>query len=416
MSEPDQRKRHRSPNGQASPIKSNNGWKVRPWVTFPDGTRRKVQGSGKTKNEALAAAQRNAEKALAKHAAERAAAESQFTLGAACERLLQHKQSTGTAYKTMVAYQSAYETWIAPHLGHIAIEQVTYQSLADLQSRVLQEKSSEVWRKVRTVIKQTLDVAMREGFVSVNPATQLPSVKQSQPSRQFLTAVQATAVITAARTVGAELRWLLALSTGMRQGECLGLRWENVDLESPQPQLIVKEQLQYQTGVGLVLKTPKTARSIRAIPLDPVLIEAFRAHKDRQLALQVLAGDQWESSGFVFTKRAGGPLRPEQDYKQWKSLLEKAGLDHVKLHSARHTAVSLMLASGVEMFTVSRAVGHTSILTTVDGYGHIDAAAVGAAVGGVATKLSQYALAREGVTPVGGPVTLAAQLQVLAAV
>lgn len=388
MDQTTKRKRQRSANGQTRPFRSGVGWKFRPWVTFPDGTRKQVQGSGRTQRAAIEAAERNARQALAQYEATHRSEDVEYTLADACREFLSRKRTMGTQYKTLVAYESAIDAWIVPNIGPLPLAQVTYQVLVDLQNLVIRDRSIEVWRKVRTVLKQTLDEALREGRISSNPATLLQSPKIAKVTASVLTAQEAADVVRAARGLHCGLRWLLALTTGMRQGECLGLRWSNVDLDGPTPTLTVRDQLQFQTGSGLVLKQLKTDKSVRTIPLGPELVTAFGEHKQRQHALRVLAGDDWSEGDFVFTTREGRPIRAEQDRDQWRTVLKKAGVRMVKLHSARHTAATLMFANNEQIFTISRTLGHSSTSITSDIYGHVNQQGVGEAVNGVAALIS----------------------------
>lgn len=140
-------------------------------------------------------------------------------------------------------------------------------------------------------------------------------------------------------------RWLVGLALGLRQGEALGLWWDDIDL--PNRVLRVRRALQRQRGGGLVFTVPKTARSKRTIPLPAQLVRALEDHKERQDKERAVAGSLWRGSPCVFTTPIGTPIDPRNDYREFKKLLGRAGLPPVRLHDLRHTAASLLVAQGV---------------------------------------------------------------------
>ena len=152
-------------------------------------------------------------------------------------------------------------------------------------------------------------------------------------------------LLSSARETPHYARWLIAATLGLRQGEVLGLRWDDVDLGKSQ--LHVRQALQRRSGGALELVEPKTARSRRTIPLPAHVLHALAEHRDRQSAARDKAGDDWTERGFVFTTRTGGPLAPRNDYRSFQLLLTKAGLRRVRVHDLRHTAASMLLEQGV---------------------------------------------------------------------
>src|SRR5215831_1183431 len=145
----------------------------------------------------------------------------------------------------------------------------------------------------------------------------------------------------------------------LRQGEALGLWWDDVDLKSGL--LRVRRALQRQRGGGLVFTDPKTQRSKRTIPLPGQLITAQAAQKERQEKDRITAGSLWRRSLYVFTTLIGTPVEPRSDNHHFKKLLARAGLPPVRLHDLRHTAASLLLAQGGPARVVMEILGHSQI-------------------------------------------------------
>ncbi|NRQ34840.1 site-specific integrase [Nonomuraea sp. NN258] len=157
---------------------------------------------------------------------------------------------------------------------------------------------------------------------------------------------------------------LIALR-GLRRGEAVGLRWKDVDLEAGTAGVHWQiTQLSWQPIQG----RPKTEASDRTIALDAESVTILRAHRKRQAAEQLAAGQAWADSGFVFTDELGRPLHPQHASDQFYLLAYEAGLPPVRLHDLRHGAASLMLAAGVDLKIVQETLGHVSSTFTRDTY------------------------------------------------
>ena len=155
----------------------------------------------------------------------------------------------------------------------------------------------------------------------------------------------------------------------MRQGELLGLRWEDVDLV--EGKLAVRRSLQRQRAAGLVFITPKTSGSSRSIVMSKHAVLALSFHADRQAYARRMTGEQWQDQGLVFANPTGGPLDPSHQTTTFKRALEKAALPVIRFHDLRHTAATLLLSKGVHPKVVSEMLGHGSITLTLDTYSHL---------------------------------------------
>jgi integrase len=164
--------------------------------------------------------------------------------------------------------------------------------------------------------------------------------------------------------------YVVALSLGLRQGEILGLRWEDVDLE--EELLTVRRSLQRYDN-GYHLDETKTRKSRRTLPIPSSLVKELRTHRVRQLQERLLAGSRWEGDTWrlLFTTEIGGPLNRFVVANRFHRLLEKAELPRWRFHDLRHAAATFMLAMGVGLRTVMEVLGHSRITTTADVYGHV---------------------------------------------
>ena len=197
-------------------------------------------------------------------------------------------------------------------------------------------------------------------------APKLPPAKTDDA----LTLTDARAILRAARGDRLEALVTMALSIGLRKGELLALRWESVDLD--EARLSVVATIDRVTGGGLVIGTPKTARSRRTIPLPVVCVDALRDHRCHQLAERLAAGPLWHDDGFVFATPIGTPLDGRNVTRWFHDLCVRAGVERRRFHALRHSAATLMLAQGVPLEVISRTLGHAGYAITADVYAHVE--------------------------------------------
>jgi integrase len=165
-----------------------------------------------------------------------------------------------------------------------------------------------------------------------------------------------------------EALYALMLSTGLRRGEALGLLWS--DFDESRGVITVRRQLKREGG-HLVTSDTKTVRSRRALNLPTTMMEILKAHRRRQAEEILAQGSGWNDSGFIFTSSIGSPMEPRNLGRDFKKVCVGSGLGDWHPHELRHSAASLMLAEGVKLQVVSEVLGHSSIRTTSDVYGHV---------------------------------------------
>jgi integrase len=160
----------------------------------------------------------------------------------------------------------------------------------------------------------------------------------------------------------------LAVTTGMRQMELLGLKW--TDLDWTKQTIKVERQLVRPEENVAQFAAPKTKYGRRTISMGSRSIEIIRGHYERQNAERIKAGVKWREHGLIFTNAEGGPLDPRNLLRDFKRLLSSSGLPPIRFHDLRHTAASLMLNHNIPVLVVSRMLGHARPSITLDVYGH----------------------------------------------
>jgi integrase len=282
------------------------------------------------------------------------------------------------------------ETVAAPRLRpstleryRLATRQLDPYLLHHRLDRLQPEQVESVYRELGTtlapasvlychrVLSRALKVAVQRGRVARNVCTLVDTPSLPRNEIRPLTTAGARAVLDAASADRHAARWSVALALGRRQGEALGLAWDDLDLEGGT--LTVRRALQRQLGRGLVLVEPKSRAGHRTISLPPQLVDALCAHRAGQAAERLRAGNVWEAHGLVFAQPNGRPVDPRADHRAWKNLLAASGVPDARLHDARHTAATLLLSQGVPARVAMEILGHSQISLTLQTYSHVTA-------------------------------------------
>ena len=210
---------------------------------------------------------------------------------------------------------------------------------------------------------------MRWGLVARNVANLVDAPRVPYRDVRVLSPAETKRLLEAARGESVEGLVVLAVSTGLRLGEALGLQWPDIDLD--RRQLRVNKSLQRVPERGLLLTETKTRRSRRSIVLPIRTPEALRSQRVRQADQRRAAGSQWNEGGFVFTASTGRPLDHSNVQRNFRRIVRKARLPRMRFHDLRHSCASLLLAEGVSPRVVMETLGHSRISVTTDTYTHV---------------------------------------------
>ncbi|HEV3266880.1 MAG TPA: tyrosine-type recombinase/integrase [Acidimicrobiales bacterium] len=273
------------------------------------------------------------------------------------------------APSTFSNYQTVVRMHILPCLGNKKLVELNVGDVDKLLSQKADSGlSASTVRRIRAVLAQCLDQAIRWELVHRNVATLSRSPKMVRREGRTLSPDQARHLLETLRGHHNEALYAQMLSTGLRRGEALGLRWSDFDRDTGV--LRVLRQLKRE-GSRLVTTDTKTSLSRRAVNLPEPMLKALLTHEERQEAERDWLGDSWIDSGYIFTSSVGTPIDPRNLYREFQAICRSAGLGDWHPHELRHSAASLMLAQGVKIQVVSQVLGHSSIRMTADVYGHI---------------------------------------------
>jgi integrase len=214
-----------------------------------------------------------------------------------------------------------------------------------------------------------MEQALRWGLLPRNVSEAVDPPKARREEIRPLSADEARRLLEEACGDRLEALYVLAVQCGLRQGELLGLRWEDVDLESGTLQ--VRRTLT-TTKDGPEFTAPKTAKGRRSIKLTAGAVDALERHHDRQFEETSRLARLWQDYGLVFATTTGTPLNPSNLVsRSFKPLLKRAGLPVIRFHDLRHTCATLLLSRGVHPKLVQELLGHATIAITLDTYSHV---------------------------------------------
>lgn len=271
---------------------------------------------------------------------------------------------------TWTQYEQVNRIHIAPFIGRVKLIDLRAKHIQMLYNQLLEKNVGiQTVRKVHTLLHSALHQAVKIGLVSHNPASFVDPPREPIREVVILNESQVSQMLLNARGHRWEALYHLAIVTGMRESELLGLKW--TDLDWVRQSLKVERQLQRPVGKGVEFVPPKTRCGKRSIALGENTIRVLRAHNERQQAERSAAGEDWVEYGLIFTTRNGTPIHQRNLLRDFKELIRRTGLPPIRFHDLRHTAASLMLNHNIPVIVVSRRLGHARASITMDVYGHL---------------------------------------------
>lgn len=357
-------------------------WQAWESVQLSDGRRKRVSGTGRTKAQAMAAAEQAKHRALAM---ERSLHLAGATVGGFLDRWLAdvEPELQPTTYDN---YSRVVKRLLKPFIGAIPIADLRPYHVKDLNAQILASGSTQktAWRAFR-VLHNALHHAVVLEVLDRNPATGLTPKKPAAEKFTPLTAEQCGRLLTAAKDERFYALYVLALTTGMRQGELLGLQWDDIDLANRR--LSLRRQVRFLNGNVSVVDRTKNGRD-RQIMLSKPAMDALQEHRKRMKAeVTSLRGrkvarerrddpDYWrkiagkiENCPHVFCSPQGEVIDAKNFLRrEFYPLLKRTKIPRIRFHDLRHSCATLLLSKNVHPVVVQRLLGHSTIALTIDTY------------------------------------------------
>ncbi len=344
---------------------------------YPDGKRKFVTYYGKTRREVA----RKLEDSIASFNHHTFIEPSRITFEEWVWYWMKNFKSRSVSPSTYARYFSLINNYISPQIGYMKLQDVRSIHIQAVYNYCVDHHlSGSCIKHIHTVFKQSLDQAINQNLISTNPAlkTIRPPVRNKPVT--VLTVEQQERLIATLKndTMGTLIK--MALGTGARIGELLGLKWENVDFENMEINIVqglvrefeFDEENKVAHAVNLKLSKLKTESSLRTIPLTTHLASVLREYKKNQRKyMKKLDSNITCITSLVFTDESGNYLDEANARKKYALLLKKAGIPHIKFHALRHTFATRILEANVHPKVAQELLGHSNASTTLDIYSHV---------------------------------------------
>ena len=355
-------------NGEGSITKREDGrYMARYTVPTMNGPKRKTL-YGKTRKEAadkLARAVAGQDGTLAFDAGN-------LKTGEFLKRWLRDSVKDTVRPSTHQRYEQVVRLHIDPAFGAVKLKSLSPAHVQGLYREKLDYGLAPATvQKIHVVLHKALKQAVRWSLVPRNVAEAVIPPKPGKEEMHPLSADEAKSLFRAAREGEDRLEalYVLAVTTGMRQGELLGLKWEDVDLER---EVLQVRRTLVKNGGRLSLGEPKTKKSRRTVHLTGRAVGALKRHRKVQAEERLALPGLWQNNGLVFATNIGTLINPTNlRRRSFAPLLEKAGLSQIRFHDLRHTAATLLFLEGVHPKFVQELLGHATIAITLDTYSHV---------------------------------------------
>ena len=284
--------------------------------------------------------------------------------------LLGHAE-TKLAPKTYRSYRLYVERDIIPRIGNLRLRRLTPPAVkAMLQTLAEEGRGARTIQYVHATLRTALSYAMEMGWIKTNPAAPISPPKPSERPMSVLDAETASELLQRLEGHPVHLPALIAIYTGMRRGEILGLAWSHVDVDSGT--LYVQRSLaSVKAGIPTYVAGNPRKNHRRAIAVGPTVVTALREQRQRQSELKLDLGPDYSDHELVVCRPDGCPWDPDTMTKTFTAALREIGVTGLRFHDLRHTHATMLMASGTPNKIVSERLGHSQIGITMNLYGHV---------------------------------------------
>jgi len=353
-------------NGEGTITRRKDGrWEAKYTVYTAEGPKRRAL-YGKTRKVAADKLAR----ALADRTSGHTFDTENMTVGEYLDRWLNDSDKGSVRTSTYERHEQIVRLHLKPALGRLKLSKLTPAHVQGLYRDKLDSGLSPATvQKIHTVLHKALTQALKWNMIPRNAADAVKVPRPVPEEMHPLSPDEARNLIEAARGDKLEAPYILAVHTGMRQGELLGLKWEDVDLNEG---VIHIRRTVVRSGGRISLGEPKTKGSRRPVHLTGAAVEALKAHLERQLEDIERLGDLYRDHGLVFTSEVGTLINPSNlRRRSFAPLLQRAGLPRIRFHDLRHTCAKLLLSRNVHPKYVQELLGHATVAITLDTYSHV---------------------------------------------
>jgi integrase len=271
--------------------------------------------------------------------------------------------------RTYENYESMVRVRLVPHIGGVKLRKlnpaIIQKMYTDLSDSGLSARSVH---HTHRALHKAMKHALRQGMIARNPCEAVDPPRAQGSEMKTLSGSEVGVLLSGTEGERFHTLYVLAITSGLRMGELLGLRWSDVEFEKRR--LFVRRSLQKAKG-GFMFVEPKTAKSRRTVMLTDRALTALKTHRQHQIEDRLALGPSWNDQDLVFTSEIGGPMDPGNCAAIFKKALRRLELPDIRFHDLRHTCATLLLSAGTHPKIVSEMLGHSTIVLTLDTYSHV---------------------------------------------
>ncbi|MFC7793649.1 tyrosine-type recombinase/integrase [Streptomyces cinereoruber] len=356
--------RKRNPNGAGTITQRKDGrFQAAVYVLQPDGTRARKFAYGKTWAECDTKRRALLDKVASGTPVPTRSAKLSEWLAYWLESVVRPRRKLSTYDK----YEAHVRLYLSPMLGTKRLESLSVPDVRRFLLQLEKKTTAATAKESHRVLRTALSAACREELIVRNVAKLVEPPRAAARDLSPWSLDETLDFLGAARRDPLYAAFVLAIAMGLRRGEIVGLRWNDIDLENRV--LLVRQQVQRRRGV--LYNDETKGRRSRAIPLPAMCLAPLRWHRMRQKTTYEAAGTEWTDTGYVFATRTGRPVEPRNVHRSFVRVSEAAGLRPIRLHDARHGCATLLTAAGVAPRVVMEILGHSQISLTMDVYTHV---------------------------------------------
>lgn len=287
---------------------------------------------------------------------------SKMTLNKFLDIWIENKKRT-VKVNTLQKYLYILQNHIRPIVGQMQIASIKPLHISQLYSELHEKgRSNATIQSVHTVLVNIFNEAVKLQVVNQNVVVAVSKPKHKPQEMNIWNKEQVQQFLEIARGTSFELIYALALNTGMRQGELLGLLWDDIDFEKK----VIKVRHTIIAGSKEVQESTKTTSSRRVIELSGNVIGLLKKHKTKQAEQRLKLGTGYKNMNLVNASLVGTPINPKNLRRNFNNLIKKASVPQIRFHDLRHTHASLMLQIGINVKVISERLGHASTKITLD--------------------------------------------------
>lgn len=270
--------------------------------------------------------------------------------------------------QTHYNYEMITKKHVLPELGSLTVQKINSPTLQRFVDELCNKGLTGAYiKKIIDVVNSSLKKAMRLGYIAQNPMELVDRPRIGKKEMRVWDKIEVEKFLTAAYPERCYIAFLLAITTGMRQGEILGLRWQDIDFENRT--LSVRQTLSHDGKT--ILSEAKTKSSIRPIYLPDETLEALRKHRLLVKQEKLKAAVEYRDQDLVVCTTVGTPICPRNLNRTWYRLLNQSGVTQIRFHDLRHTHATLLLQKGIHVKVVAERLGHSNTRVTLDTYSHV---------------------------------------------